>query len=52
MLPLLFGLDGLGTADVHRQTVYRWVQGEQAPDVWHWAVLGGLLPSLGLPGGN
>lgn len=34
---------------VHRQTVYRWEQGEQAPDVWHWALLRGLLPGLGMP---
>lgn len=34
---------------VHRQTVYRWEQGEQAPDVWHWAVLGSVLLGLEAP---
>jgi DNA-binding XRE family transcriptional regulator len=37
---------------VHRQTVYRWEQGAQAPDVWHWAGLSELLPGLGLPVGS
>lgn len=32
--------DSVGT---HRQTVYRWEQGTQAPDVWHLALLCDVL---------